>query len=328
METKTQHIKLGAIVPAAISAGVRIDDAVDVLNKINERTKAKSNAILSSFTPGFSLVDQVEDLLISSMQVALGGSAGSADDYDNELLMNRIDNGRLLLIGLTDRRKFLQKSPNTTNNGNTAITPRDMLIKGNMNMYVYASKYRDLKDVASAAILSSYIPIGTGPLRSSAVDTGNTAVKHSFDRVKEMEKLGFLNCGITGEATIAVDCGSNHDLSSNEEPSSASSSEDCYFLDGGLVNMFPVIDKDTVMVTPLNCTSPNPFIAPEALTEDDPYYLDFDNQVSMGVNMQNMRLLTKMLRSSDPSYLDEKFREGYDNANKFLKDRDLLTVFS
>ena len=203
-----------------------------------------------------------------------------------------------------------------------------------MNMYVYASKYRDLKDVVSAAILSSYIPLGTGPLRpssSSAVHDGNTVVKQSFDTVKEMEKLGFLNNGITGEPTntnIVVGAGDAGTRAGDDGNKHDTTLEECYFLDGGLVNMFPIIDKTTITVTPLNCTSSNPIIAPKALTSDDPYYINMDDQVNMGMNMQNMKLLTKMLRSSDPSYFDEKFREGYDNTHQLLKDEDLLTVFS
>lgn len=50
---------------------------------MNQRTKEESNVILSSFTPGFSLVDQVNDLLMDAMQVALGGSSDIVNDYDN-----------------------------------------------------------------------------------------------------------------------------------------------------------------------------------------------------------------------------------------------------
>lgn len=90
--------------------------------------------------------------------------------------------------------------------------------------------------------------------------------------------------------------------------------------------MFPSIDNNTVLVTPLNCTFSNPFIAPEALTDKN-FYINIDDNASVGMNMQNMRLLTKMLRSSDPSYLDERFRDGYDDAKRFLSDRNLLSVF-
>ena len=70
------------------------------------RTNTKSNVILNSLTPGFSLLDQVEDVMMNAMQVALGGSADNPNDYDNDLLMNRIDHGRLLRIGITDTRDF------------------------------------------------------------------------------------------------------------------------------------------------------------------------------------------------------------------------------
>ena len=369
-------VSAGAIISAAISAGVKTDDAMNVLLEINARTQEKSNVILSSFTPGFSLVDQVEDLLMDALRIALGGSkktgvgvgvgASSSggdddddDDYDNELLMNRIDHGRLLHIGLTDRRTImssvLQGASNnlgSLSSSSTSSTTRDFLVKGNMNMYVHVSKYRNLKDVVAAAILSSYIPIGTGPLRVNEPNSKNTAVKHAFERLQEMEELGFLKHGVTGETIKAsmYDTKDDHDDDEKKEEEGNRSGNDyhnshrerirrnfgdlssslmageSYFWDGGLCNMFPSIDKSTLMVTPLNCKFSNPFIAPEAITENN-HYLKVDDNVSLGMNMQNVRLFRKMLRSSDPSYLDQRFSDGFDDTHRFLKEKNLLRVF-
>lgn len=309
-------VSAGAIVSAAISAGVKGDDAMNVLYEINERTNTKSNAILNSLTPGFSLLDQVEDVITSAMQVALGGSADNPNDYDNDLLMNRIDHGRLLRIGITDTRDFAS---------NVRKNIGKHLVKRNLDMYVYTSKYRDLKDIVSASILSSYVPIGTGPLPSNTNSGENAAVKRAFDRVREMEELGYLKHGVTGE-TLQGKIGKD-DIESGELiiPETSSINE-VYFWDGGLVNMFPSVDDKTVMVTPLNCTFSNPFIAPEALFENN-RFIDVDDNVSVGMNMQNMKLLLKMLRSSDPAYLDERFTNGYDDTKKYLKERNLLSVF-
>jgi hypothetical protein len=327
-------VSAGAIVSAAVSAGVKSDDAMDVLYEINRRTESKSNALLSSFTPGFSLVDQVEDLLLMSLQEALGGSKDSIGDYDNDLLLNRIDSGRLLYIGLMDKRGLVDNVKNSK-------FSRELLVKGNRNMYVNVTQYRDLKDVVSAAILSSYVPVGTGPLNSGVDNTENTAVKHAFETVKEMEQLGYLKHGVTGD-TIGKGVGNDfandvdHSDSINDESerdldhdrdSSATSSENSYYWDGGIVNMFPSVDKSTVMVAPLNCIfSPNPFITPKAESKK-PNYINVDDKVSVGMNMQNAKLMAKMLRHSDPSYLEGMFRSGYDDTNRFLKEKGLLRVF-
>ena len=308
-------VSAGAIVSAAISAGVRSDDAMNVLYEINDRTNTKSNVILNSLTPGFSLLDQVEDVITSAMQVALGGSADNPNDYDNDLLMNRIDHGKLLRIGIMDARDFATNM--IKNAGNAAV-------KGNLEMYVYASKYRDLKDIVSASIISSYVPIGTGPLPKNTNNGDNAAVKRAFDRVKEMEELGYLKHGITDETIQSKNDDSD---CKHGELTPETSINEVYYWDGGIVNMFPTIDEKTVMVTPLNCSFSNPFIAPDALSRNN-RYINVDDNVSVGMNMQNMKLLLKMLRSSDPSYLDEKFTNGYDDTRKYLKERNLLTVFN
>ncbi len=343
-------VSAGAIISAAISTGVKIDDAMDVLFEINHRTKMKSHSMLHSFTPGFSLVDQVEDLIMDAFRVALGGSkrggkgggsGGDMDDYDIDLLMNRIDGGRLLRIGLTDRRSILRSigSNDDKNSRSTPsslkeesspssfITTREFLVKGNLNMYVYTSKYRNLKDIVSTAILSSYIPIGTGPLRANEPNTNNTAVKDSFQTVQEMEELGYIRHGVTGEIVNQTMYGSSsHDDDGDDDTTTSFFSRESYFWDGGLVNMFPTIDESTVMVTPLNCQFSNPYIAPDAITDNN-HYINIDKNVSLGMNMQNLQLFRKMLKSSDPEYLDEKFKDGYDDTQKFLKEKGLLRVF-
>ena len=364
-------VSAGSIISSAISIGVSTNDAMDVLYEINKRTNTKSNILFNSLTPGFSLVDQVEDLLYNSFRLALGGSSidmnsgssgsssSSYEDYDNELLMNRISHGSLLHIGLSDKRKMKQyiQSNLLRNNMNILSQPQEPTqqqqqqnqyqhpmnviknIKGNRNLYVYVNQYRNLKDIVSACILSSYIPIGTGPLRTgtnsnsnninnNSNENDNGAVRRAFETMKEMEYLGFVKDGITGEPIIQK----HHDIRKEEgedDDDDIEEEEESYFLDGGLVNMFPSIDQSTLMVTPLHCRfSNNPYIAPKAISENNNRYVDIDDEVSIGMNMQNMKAAMKMLRSSDPSYLDEKFREGYDDATRFLKERNLLTVFT
>ena len=366
-------VSAGSIISSAISIGVSTNDAMDVLYEINTRTNTKSNIIFNSLTPGFSLVDQVEDLLYNSFRLALGGSSidmtvdsnsgggsGSYEDYDNELLMNRISHGSLLHIGLSDKRKMKQyiqsnllRNNNNNNNNNNNIyqqeqnqyqqeqyqNPMNVIknIKGNRNLYVYVNQYRNLKDIVSACILSSYIPIGTGPLRTgnnsnsnnnNKNENDNGAVRRAFETMKEMEYLGFVKDSITGEPIIQKHHDIRKEEDDDEEEDDEKEEEESYFLDGGLVNMFPSIDQSTLMVTPLHCIfSNNPYIAPKAMSENN-RYVDFDDEVSIGMNMQNMKAAMKMLRSSDPSYLDEKFCEGYDDATRFLKERNLLTVFT
>jgi len=320
-------VSAGAIVSAAISAGVTSDNAMNVIHEINNRTRALTQTTLASsmldvFTPGFSLVDQLEDLLLQELQIALGGSKDK-NDYDHDLFMNRTQNGNSLRIGLTNVKPFISDTRNAISKSFTLPTSP----KGEkLNLfYVYVDQYRNLSDVVSSCILSSYIPMGTGTIKGIN-DVQNKAVKRANESIKDMEQLGFLKQGVTGHSIINVTRSGKH---LDEQRQNDQIDDNLHYWDGGIVNMFPTIDDSTIMVTPLNCTfQPNPYISPKP-EKDDPFYMDTnENQVSVGINVQNMKLLTKMLRSSsDPSYLDTQYQQGYDDAHVFLKERSLLRVF-
>jgi len=319
-------VSAGALISASISAGVSPDDAMNVVLTVAQRTKDKGG-ILDVLSPGFSLIDQLEDLFVLEMQKALGGSANSPGDYDNELLLNRIRNGELLHIGLCDRRKV-----------------DFSMVKRDLNSYVYADQYRNIKDITSACILSSYIPVGTGPLLGES-DTKNLAVKRAWKGVKEMEELGFLKHGITGFPV--GDKPTNGDNASKLSQEGDDISDDkLRYMDGGLVNMFPVIDDSTVIVAPVNGMYSNPSVAPNVLSIENnasdfrskaleliqqlkfPTHVEISDRVHIGANAQNLVSLYLMARSSSPEVLDEKFRDGYDDAERFLDDNNLLTVFT
>lgn len=276
--------------------------------------------------PGFSLIDQLEDLMELEMQSALGGSKDFPGDYDNDLLMNRIQGGKLLHIGLTDREKF-----DFTN------------ARADLKAYVYADQYRDLKDISSAALLSSYIPVGTGPANWEK-DSKNLAVRRAWDTVKEMRVLGFLKDGITksalrpklGEDRLDVD-----DLIQGSK--SFEEDDKLGYLDGGFANMFPEIDESTLIVSPINGIYKKPFIAPMPPTTTDilhgessmeqfklPMSLHFEisHRVKIGANVKNLLALYQMARSSSQQVLEEKFGEGYDDAKRFLSEHGLISVYS
>jgi len=318
-------VSAGAIISAAISAGVTPDAAMNVVLQVAERTRSKGG-LLDVLRPGFSLIDQLDDLLVLEMQKALGGSGDqdSPNDYDNELLLNRIQNGKLLHIGLTDRKKF--------DVSNT---------KADLNAYVYADTYRDMKDICSAAILSSYIPLGTGPAIWDWSDE-NIAVKMAWKTVKDMEKEGFLKHGIS--RTNVLEGASQTQSIKKETEADSDSSDDkdgvddvLRYLDGGLANLCPEIDSRTLIVAPINGIYSHPFIAPLAPNIDEDSileqwkvvkHIEISDRVKIGLNTQNVVALYQMARSSSPEVLETKFRDGYDDAKRYLSDHDMLTVYS
>lgn len=320
-------VSAGAIIAAAISAGVTPDAAMNVVLQVAERTRTQGG-LLDVLRPGFSLLDQLDDLLVLEMQKALGGSGDQASpyDYDNELLMNRIQNGKLLHIGLTDRKKF--------DISNT---------RADLKAYVYADTYRDIKDICSASILSSYIPLGTGPAIWDW-SAENIAVKVAWETVKDMEQEGFLKHGIS-RTNVLEGVSQKHSIKQETESESDSDSSDdkdgvedtLRYLDGGLANLCPEIDSRTLIVAPINGIYSHPYIAPLApnIEEDSILerwkvvkHIEISDRVKIGLNTQNVVAIYQMARSSSPQVLEQKFRDGYDDAKRYLSDHDLLTVYS
>lgn len=314
-------VSAGALVSASISAGVTPENMMNVILKVAQRTKEKGG-FMDVLRPGFSLIDQLEDLVEIEMYQALGGShpKDSPNDYDNDLLMNRIQNGKLLHIGLTDREKFDFTNPKT-----------------DLKAYVYADSYRDIKDICSAAMLSSYIPFGTGPTLWEW-DNKNLAVKRAWEIVKDMEQRGFLKHGVSGETVV----GPRGILQSIQSGTEADDKEDVAddklrYLDGGLANLCPEIDERTLIVAPINGIYSKPFIAPLAPIIDEGSILEklniikhveISDRVQIGANAENLLALYQMAKSSSNQVLEDRFRDGYDDAKRFLSEHDLLTVYS
>lgn len=307
-------VSAGALISAAISAGVEPESAMNVILEVAKRTREKGG-LLDTLAPNFSLIDQLDDLLEIEMQKALGGSE-SENDYDLDLLLNRIQHGKLLHIGLTDKKRF------------------DVLnLKTDLDAYVYADQYRSIKDITSCAVLSSYIPVGTGPAIWNDANSENNAVKNAWKIVSEMEELGFLKHGLTKEII-------RRDVISDDE----TLEKDLQYLDGGLCNLFPEIDEDTIIIAPINGLYSKPCITPEIPMDDDektlyssilsrikldfPITLEMSEGIRVGANSQNLLALYQMARSSSSETLQGKFRDGYDDAVRFLKKNDMLTVFS
>lgn len=325
-------VSAGSIVSAALSAGVRPDDGMDTLLQIAKRTRDKGGS-LDVLRPGFSLVDQVEDLLLLNMKRALGGTGEAASDYDKELWTKRIAGGRLLRIGLTDYRLFTP-----------AGVARDV-----PEAYRYVDQYRDVDDAVAACILSSYIPGATGTLRGAQCPM-NASVRNSWARVHAMERLGYVKDGRTGQAVTSTE---------TDEPG------DLYYWDGGLADVFPTIDDDTLIVSPINGHYTNPSISPSMPADMDqqssalnertnalpnggttqkveqdltsmimqraldiiPTTVKGHARASFGLNAQNADTLRRMMWSSDDTVLEERYKSGYDDAVRFLREKDLLTTY-
>ena len=280
----------GALCAAGMTAGVSPENGMNNLLHVTNITTQQGR--LDALTPGYSLIDQVEANFAQSLKQALGGTSDDCyEDYDVELLQERLKNSRLR-IGFTDRRVF----PPFANN---------------LRAYFYIDKFRNVEDIVAACILSSYVPFVTGPAWGSQ-HSSNLAVKRAKERIHEMVELGFVKNGETGdvvqprrEEKFILDVFQNRE----------------YFWDGGLVNVFPVVDDSTVIVTPICARfSPNPYISPAVEEDDDkwnwlvPPTIRLTDNAELFLNSANIETLRQMALSSNHVVLQQRFAQGYDDA--------------
>ena len=226
--------------------------------------------------------------------------ASLVNDVDEEFALRRIDHGRLLRIGLTDSRAF----------------PR---FRGNPDAYVYVDHYNSLEEILAACILSSYIPGLTGPIvpttwgRNGAVLRANEMLENMMEKGYIKNVLGYpvhTNAHLTDPVAAAGPSASNH--------ASVRTTNNVRFWDGGLANLFPIIDNDTCVITPLTGRFINPSISPSPL-QIVPSAMEYKAKYSRpSLCLENLRTIRYIAFSSEGLALEAWFEQGFNDANKFL----------
>lgn len=211
-----------------------------------------------------------------------------AVDNDPQAFLKRV-NGKLR-IGLTDRRVFPP-------------------LGANEKAYAVVDSYRGVDDVLAAALLSSYIPGVTGPI-GGTWDTRHSALPWASRQVNEMIAAGCVKHGVTGQPI---------------PPLPLSSREICW--DGGLVNAFPIVDEETLMVSPVavqfskHAHTINPALQTTGVVVRA---LRLNEWVSFHLTADNAIRLRQIVMSSDATVLQARFAEGYDDAQKYLERHSLM----
>ncbi|GAX26808.1 patatin-like phospholipase domain-containing protein 3 [Fistulifera solaris] len=197
-----------------------------------------------------------------------------------------------LRIGLTDRRVFPP-------------------IGENPHAYIVVDTYRSVEDVLAAALLSSYIPGVTGPL-GGIWDTRHSVLPWASRQVHAMMAEGCVKHGVTGQPIVP-----HHDVTSREI---------CW--DGGLVNAFPIIDQQTLMVAPVAVDFPyHPHTINPAMRQSSAErVLRLNQWVSFHLTRENAIRLRQIVVSSDADVLQARFAEGYDDAQHYLERNNLISV--
>jgi predicted acylesterase/phospholipase RssA len=322
-------VSAGAIISAAVIAGVCPEQGMQAVMAVSRRTR-DTGGYLDTLSPNCSLVDEMEE--------HLGRLIRESVYDDEEYFLQRIHNnknthaasgspsgsGSLLRIGLTDRRVF----PPVGDNPRAAC---------------YCDTFRSIDDVLAACILSSYVPGVTGPAWGS-LDGRYSAVTRASKRLTEMVQLGHVKKANTGEPlTLSSPVPSSTANENNNDH--GSSREICW--DGGLVDAFPYIDKDTVIVTPLAVNvfphaSINPSITYDSSSNsnysDENNYESSDNtktetpcvrlndRIQVHWTAANAHTFRCISFSSQDAVLQDKFAQGYDNAHQWLVRHSLISV--
>jgi hypothetical protein len=210
-------------------------------------------------------------------------------DVDQEYALRRIDNGRLR-IGLTDSSTF---SP--------------FRFRQNPDVYLYVDQFESVDEILAACILSSYVPGLTGPLLEMSLRS-NEAASRASRHLFKMLKRGVVKSSSSGH------------------PVQQLHREDSQFWDGGLINMFPVIDADTCLVTPLSGNFANPSISPSTTSRKS--FVTVDDQVQLQISMENAHALRCVTLSSEDHVLESWFEQGHNDALQFLTKNSGLSVYS
>jgi predicted acylesterase/phospholipase RssA len=215
------------------------------------------------------------------------------DAVTNEELFLQQVNGTLR-IGLTDRRVFPP-------------------VGENPHAYMVVDTYRSVEDVLAEALLSSYVPGITGPM-GGTWDTRHSVLPWASRQVHAMMAERCVKHGVTGQPIVPHQ--------------NVASREICW--DGGLVNAFPIVDQQTLMVAPVAVDFPhhphtiNP--ATRMSNSSTVRVLRLNQWVSFHLTRENAIRLRQIVMSSDADVLQARFAEGYDDAQHYLERNNLISV--
>jgi hypothetical protein len=303
----------GALTIAALAAGVAMDDAMQAVLNVNA-TCRNSAGPLDVLQPRFSLIDICEEQIRKLVM--------AATQRNSEETLRLINEKRSVRIGLTDRRRVAVLRRIIRNNNNNNKDKFKDSSDHQDDAYLYVDQYRNVEDLIAASIVSSYVPGITGPLRGRN-DPNNSALARATLRLEEMMALGYVKQGVTGAPIFAPNIKDTIEEDNILRMKSRLFDREMFW-DGGLVNLFPLIDRGTVIVSPLAADfKHNASITPAIEYSEKQLTavpaLKVNSNARIHVTVENTLTLRCMMFSSEDSVLEAKFLQGYENATEFLK---------
>lgn len=229
------------------------------------------------------------------------------EEMDEEEILRRTSGGRLR-IGLTDSGYF-------------------PLFRGKQQeeAYLFVDEFETLQEIVAACVLSSYVPGMTGPAPLERSIQTHPAVVQAGNHLKRMVERGVVRDG-------------------KGNPRNRLLKDTSELWDGGLVNLFPTINKDSILVTPFQGTFKNPTISPTmvagspsladapsngfAISKIPKMALAINRWSSLDLSMENLRTLRYVALSSTDDELQTWFSQGYDTCQQFLSNQNMQSQVS
>lgn len=157
----------------------------------------------------------------------------------------------------------------------------------------------DIEHLVAACLLSSYVPGVTGPLRPTEDSAAGRAAITMANRWRVKQSR---------EGSIEL-------VDVVQGP------EEGAFIDGGLTTMFPVMDAATVIVSPLSVRSERGVICPPGAV-NQAGTVNGGQGVRVEVSTANMLRGKQAVVSPTQEELERSFRDGHDDAMRFMRDRE------
>ena len=261
---------LGSSAGALMGAGVQCNLAPEATLEIAAALSAAARAAgpLNSLTPGFSLLDSLLPLLDQHLLAAIGPDRAAADGHVRNTLTN-------LRVYLT---------PPTPLSGAFSYSS-----------HCYLDTFPDLNILTAACLLSSYVPVGTGPLSPRPGDAVARAAK-------ALEAVEPSRDGKDGEDAVRL-------------PARG------LWYDGGLAAMWPTVNTSTLVVSPVSIrSSRNICISPPPSSG---LYVPGGNGIEVNVSLPNASAVHRMLHPSTDDEYRKIFESGYEDARRVCVEEGL-----
>ena len=238
---------------------------------INLSKLAKNAGPLNSLTPNFSLIDVLKPEMVNLLGKTLPLGISEADH-----IKSCVNNERLRIY-LTDPSVF--RKP------------------GDFKAHAFVDEFEGMEHLLSACLLSSYVPIGTGPLRYSDGCAAGLANKFMSNR------------------TVCRAVNREGDKEIREARDN--------WIDGGLAQNWPTLDSGTIVVSPIAIQSKsNIVISPKI--EEGGRLVELSKGLKVGVSFENGLALKNMILSTEEATYQEIYNSAYDDATRVIKEKNLI----